>query len=1112
MMPSQMLFRRFLQCWIFFLCITISEVVWNSPENGFSSAIFAQEIAQDTIVETDIGPEASDKPAGERTTIHQVRLTPYETQLLGALAALKDAIPRVQAEALYKLLEIEALERIPAEQFPRIVELLHSDDPWVRTAAVKTVSQRKDISQRYLPQLNELLHHEQPGVRAAAAKTLSALDQQGEAYLAQLRSFLKSSDQEVRAAAATALGKQGERAKETIPEIAAMLTSPDWDIRSAAAQSLGDFGPVARGAVPKIVTLLTHQDWDIRSTAATALGNLGEVVKEFVPQIEDLLGNSSWETRTAAAMTLGKLRHVAEGSVPKLVARLQDESWSVRAASARALGEIGEPSAPYISQIQRLLQDEEKNVRAAAAWALGNLGTASSASIPAIGARLEDQEAMARSAAVEALGKLGEPAASYIPQITTMITDNDWEVRSAAAKTLSNFGDKASASLPQIITLADDQDWYVRASTARALGELGAIAAQVLPQLVKLLHDQNGNVRSAAVSSIGKFGAASKPYAPEILPLLHDQHPGARYFAIKTLGNLGEMELTSISSMLAPIYADASQTAELRFLAHLAGAGKENIETLLQWIGRPGSNYPDPESLTYREAKHTLETFEQAWDSTESLPDVRADLAEQIAVVAQTQAEQNEWTHKDLPLLEPLWNHLRQIGSIHANVLQQILKDVYLKTFAQFLDSLDLESRKAEWLQTFEQYQRRQLWKRRGLLVGGIGLAHLIVWSVLLLLYPFSRTLQRSIVWNAPIRRALGLGYINWTLVHLPFLRQRLFTPFRHLLQAEAVLDRIDDTAYFAQCQVLQKSDVSIRNVHTAIPRFTGKIILEGKAGSGKTIFAWRLMKSSHRVSAYFRALSCPDGILQRIQHLLSDVTQDVKFLRKLVRYGAIDLCLDDLHELPPTARANHLHFLQYEFKGHALVLTQPLEWIGSTSSMQRYVLQPLAPAQIADFLVSCYTLLPESLRSEIPRAEYESACRDYIADILDPEQPFERGYDNYQLLSNPFNLSMIAFLGAFGKAPNLQRLLHQYYDVMAETYTQAHQGVPFPFHQISEDVAWMHHHATLVFPPNTQWTAELDWMARFLMVVRIEKVDLEGRSSMAWVFRHKKIMDFFVT
>lgn len=1112
MMSSQKMLRRFWLCWICLLCLTICEDVRHISESGRCSAVFAQEIAPDTIIETDIDPGVSDKITDEDTTVHQVRLTPSEAQLFGTLAALRDAMPQVQAEALYTLLEIEALDRIPTDQFPRIVELLYVDDPWVRSAAVKTLSQRKDVSQRYAPQLNELLHHEQPGVRAAAAKTLSALDQQGEAYLNQLRSFLNSSDQELRTAAATALGKQGELAKETIPEIVAMLTSPEWDIRSAAAEALEDFGPVARGAVPQIIRLLTHQDWDIRSTATTALGNLGGVVKDFIPRIEELLRSSSWETRTAAAIALGKLEKVAEGSVPELVTHLQDDSWSVRAASARALGEIGDPSAPYIPEIQRLLQDEETEVRAAAAWALGNLGTASTASLPAIAAHIDDREPMVRAAAIEALGKLGEPAASYIPQITAMMTDNDWEVRSAAAKTLANFGERARASLPKIVTLVNDQDWYVRAAAARALGELGGIAAQVLPQLVTLLHDPSGNVRSAAVASMGRLGMASKPYTSEILPLLHDEHPGARYFAMRTLGNLGEMELASISSMLAPMYADASQTAELRFLAHLAGAGKERIETLLQWIGRPGDNYPDPQSLTYSEARDTLETFGQAWDSTEAMPNVRADLEEQIAIVAQTQAEQNKWTHQDLPLLEPLLNRLQYVGSVHADVLQQIVKEVYLKTFAQLLDSLDLQGRKVQWLQAFERYQRRQGWKRWGLLFAGIGLAHLMVWCVLLLFYPFSQRIQRHVFWNAPIRRALGLGYINWALAHLPFLRQRLFRPFQHLLQAEALLERVDDTSYFEQCQVLRKGDTAIRNIHEAIPHCRGKIMLEGDAGSGKTMFAWRLMKSCNRVSAFLNARSCPAGIPDRIQQLLCEAAPDATFLRTLVQAGAIDLCLDDLHELPPTARANHLHFLQYEFKGHVLVLTQTLEWTGSASSMRCYVLQPLAPEYIADFLVSCYPLLPESVRSDIPREEYDAACRGYIADILDADQAFQRGEDNYQALSNPFNLSIIAFLGAYGKDPDLQRLLPQYSDLMAETYSQVHEGSSFPFDHISEQVAWMQHHATLTFPSDTQWTAELEWMARFYMVVRSENIDLEGKLSRVWIFRHKKIMDFFTT
>jgi len=91
------------------------------------------------------------------------------------------------------------------------------------------------------------------------------------------------------------------------------------------------------------------------------------------------------------------------------------------------------------------------------------------------------------------------------------------------------------------------------------------------------------------------------------------------------------------------------------------------------------------------------------------------------------------------------------------------------------------------------------------------------------------------------------------------------------------------------------------------------------------------------------------------------------------------------------------------------------------------YVLEPLAREQIEAFLVSRQTALPADAR--ITGAEYERACRAYLAQALDDHQPGEGLAVTQRVLSNPMDLTVVASMIARGKQPDLFRLQEQQYE-----------------------------------------------------------------------------------
>jgi HEAT repeat protein len=1040
-----MIWQIILSCTMLFLVLLLHEggvkLTWNVWD---VQKAFAQEVKEEkeNIIETDIGPDSSDK-AGNVKGIYDVQPTLKEWKIEGALAALEDVIPGVQAEALYKLDELGALDRIPRKAIPKIAALLEHSDEEICLAAIEVLGRLEKGVEEYIPQLVTLLEHE---------------------------------DSDIRASAARALGNQGKNGQTYIPQLIVLLNDNNLEVRTSAASALYNLDKRGKAYIPEVVAMLEDRDWEVRSDAAMLLGNFGEGVRPYIPRIEELLNDKNWEVRAAAINALGKLGKVAELAIPQIATLLKDESWSVRVSAARALGDMGQAARPYIPQIVALLKDKNWEVQVAAIWALGNLGKEAKDYMPQIIAYLDNRSPQVRAAAVEALDNMGEEMKTYIPQITAMLEDENWEVRAAAARTLGNLGEIARAAIPQIIALFDDEDWYVRSNAARALGSLNEFGGAFLPQLVDLLRDEDGNVRAAATWSLGNFGKEARAYRYQILALLEDPHPGVRYGAARVLGNFGELEVNSIAAILNPIYTDPSRVTELRFLAHFIGAGKEEVEIFLQWLGQPENNYPDIETLSYAEAKKTMEVFDTTWESVVPFEELLVDLSDQIAVVVSKMKTQ--WESKDLPLLQRHLQHLEVIESPHAEAVKEVMTYV----------------------------ERKREIARLIVLLMTVCLIHPLLWVALIYVYPRSRHVRVMFFWNPYVRKIAGLGYINIILTKFPYFRQKLFEPFRENLLTDAALDNFDEESYFRHSEVVSQVFQQLLSIHEAIPNINGKIVLEGESGLGKSMFARYLMKHTTRITAYLPAEKCSGGVIEAIRSKLLGEVKDIEFLKRLVYNGAIDICIDGLHNV----NQNHVKMIQFMIqasRGNILVTTQPMEWTPPATA-KIYVIQPLRRDQIEHFLIGCYQTFFDHI--SISHPEYAQACKGYLANVLDESQPQEVLNSAQQILSNPMNLTMVALLGAHGKSPDPLHLQEQYYQMMATEYERMYRGRPFPLIQFSERVYQMRLNDEASFP-SYRFPNEITCMEQYEMVHGRQSFDVDGNLKTEWYFRHEKIIEFFI-
>jgi hypothetical protein len=363
---------------------------------------------------------------------------------------------------------------------------------------------------------------------------------------------------------------------------------------------------------------------------------------------------------------------------------------------------------------------------------------------------------------------------------------------------------------------------------------------------------------------------------------------------LDTLGKIRKLEVNEVVVVLNDFYEPGqSDYQKWRFLTYFYGGGTDKVKTLLQWLGYPQA---PPDKPTHSECKKTLEIFLEAWNGSQGLERLQKDLAQQIAAVT----KKVTWKWQDINLLQSHYKNLKTAGFNEADTVHSVINEL-------------------------------EVWKWIFLAIKII-LTHLAIWLALILAYPKSPQVQ-TIFWNPWVRRIGGFGYIGLLLTWIPYLRRRLFEPFKPLLVADAGLDNFSSLAYFPESGVVETrhgaslhQDVGeIRPITQAIPSITGQIVLEGDSGLGKSMFLRHLVKTSQRIVAFLPAQKCDNGIIEAIYAKLEGQVQDAKFLRNLIYNGAIDICIDGLNEVTADTRAKISQFAESYFRGN--IIMSAIRW-----------------------------------------------------------------------------------------------------------------------------------------------------------------------------------------
>ena len=715
-----------------------------------------------------------------------------------------------------------------------------------------------------------------------------------------------------------------------------------------------------------------------------------------------------------------------------------------------------------------LLRDGSAQVRAAAAEALGALGDHAREQAALLPHLLRDRDPEVSAAATEAIGALGVHVPELAPLLANLLTDEDRWVRVMAAGTLGTLGKNSAAQAPSLANLLTDDDRWVREATAEALGALGEHAREQAPLLANLLSDREDGVRVAAVEALGALAEHAREQALSLAGLLNDELTWVYEAAREALVELGPLPIEQMPSILTHLHTNASRAGEIRFLAYFLGGGNLETGTLLAWLGVPAVRLVE-DFGNRRDASDVLIMFKNIWAFSEDYKVLQQDIASRVGIIFT-----GNWGVKNEDLLIWFENQFRENGFTNeAEALQQEISRIHFTVTTHRITAM---------LAT-----------------------HAVFWLVLIFLYPRYRQIQAIFFWNRWIRRLAGLGYIGFLLTWVPFLRQRLFAPFRQSLLADAHIIGFNKENYFEKSTIQMESG-EIRILTEVISRVRGQMVLEGESGLGKSMFLRHLLKDYPKLIVFLLATDCNDGVMQAIRNKLEGPARDPVYLSKLIYAGAFDVVIDGVNEASPDTRARIGEFANRFSKGNLLLVMQPMEWKRPPIA-KVYVMQQLDEPQIEDFLISRFPVL--SSRTNMIEETFIGHCRKYVREALG-EVPFEDKREAMRrVLSNPMDLTVVAEMLANGRTPDMFELQRQHFELMADDYNYHQPGdLSFPLRRFSEHVYHMATNDVLSFAGD-EFVNELSALARHKMVVRYHQGADPGMQ--LWTFRHDKIRDFFL-
>jgi HEAT repeat protein len=670
-----------------------------------------------------------------------------------------------------------------------------------------------------------------------------------------------------------------------------------------------------------------------------------------------------------------------------------------------------------------------------------------------------------------------------INKLVNKLQDKNSSAVVAAADVLYNLGSKAKDSGEALANVLTDsnQTTQAKVAAADAIYEIQPNNPIISSVLIDVsVKDKSPSVRTAAISALGTNSNEEK----EIIEFLINTADGNDVIRVRSAAVYA---LIDIADLHDPEFVRPIVQSKLLKIINVHGQEDSLVSASVHALDRIDAN----DEIVVATLLKLLSNKND---------EVRLRVAEALADISRNlfgEANNLKDIDKVLSKIEKIDSGLKVLSDSDDPDVKKSLSIVNER-----LISLR-EKRQILYLAIIKQWLigNRAVW-----------IIHPLFWAVLILLYPRFRHIQAFFFWDKRIRSILGCWYVGPLITAVPFLRRRLFFPFKDSLLADAKLEFFEPQSYFLHSKVLLKGGKAVQSLADVLPAIKGQVILEGESGLGKTMLLRHLVNQTKSITVFLPAHKCENGVIEAIQAKLHGQAQDADFLRHLIYSGALDICIDGLNEVRAEVRANITAFVESYFKGNIVMTTQPLLW-EPPATAKTYVLQPLQRNQIEQFLLVSQGYGSDTQAPEGKEAvkKYTQKCAAFLEQVLDDNQSPEELAVAQRILSNPMDLSVVGQLIINDLVPDLLQLQQQQYTLMAQEYEQS-WNQKFPLQQFSEFVYQRRLNDSYGMTGEEFYQAlSIMEQEQHRMVLSRQWKDASGEPKKEWSFRHDKIMEFFL-
>ena len=367
-----------------------------------------------------------------------------------------------------------------------IMELLKSDDKYVRFRSVRLLVRIGRKAAPAVPKLIELLDDEFAPTQSAAIAALSAI---------------------------------GPAAKSAVIELAKKVEGGKGDIGREAARALKDFGPAAAPAAPALAKALNSNDSGFCVDAANALAAIGPEALPAIDAIAKHLAdpNSRYDEQIALLRAAAAIGPPAKGAVPAVAKLVGADEIAIRLAAVDTLGKIGSGNADALAQMVKLLKDHRNTpfvLQTAILRALAGMGPGGKSAAGDVKAYLQTtKEPQFKVWASATLVAMGSDADIHAKAVLAALKDKSRTAKAAriaAIESTEFLGPKARPGVHDLIEALKDKSSLgrgekgtVRERAAHTLGRLGTTGRDAIGPLIEMLRDSDRSARRAAAEALG---------------------------------------------------------------------------------------------------------------------------------------------------------------------------------------------------------------------------------------------------------------------------------------------------------------------------------------------------------------------------------------------------------------------------------------------------------------------------------------------------------------------------------------------------------------------------------------------------------------------------------